>query len=179
MDLDPPLLFLVFCAIAAAAGALDAGMNGSAGFLVRLVPELQVGHPLLLCSDSYRGDSDEVEGRRISLKRRLALSSYSSPPVTLLDEGRPFSFLPACEPKGRQLQSLLGGSGWQFLRPWRSPRAKWFVPGAGGIQSEEELVWPRSLFIIPVRGPFCKSQGLCFSLLFLLDFFVNCTAPQF
>lgn len=71
-------------------------------------------------------------------------------PLLLLAERRPKLFLPACVPKGRQFQLLFGGDGVQVLRPWRSRRPKWFVPGGGRIQSGRRLIRTRSHFYFSV-----------------------------
>lgn len=87
--------------------------------------------------------------------------AFSSTPATFLAERQPTIFLPASTTLGRQFLFLLGGYGLQLLRPWRSRRTKWCVPGGDEVLSMRRQLWTRLRFLHPVRGPSCKKPGAC------------------
>lgn len=151
------------------------------------VPELLAGPCLLLRVGRHRGDGIRPERWLRSSLRQFGLSisslmlkdgrwrllstwfygqdggggwpASSFPSATSLVKGRPYLFLPACAPNGRQFQLLPGCLGLQLLQPWRPRRPKWCVPGDGDVNPEQILSWTRSRFPHPVRGPFCKKPG--------------------
>lgn len=133
---------------------------------------------------------DEVKGRRNNQKPtdRVRANQQMIPWLGALDwlpdfaghllllaEGRLFPFLLAGVPDRRQIQLRFGGHGMQALQPWRFCRAKWFVPGVGGVQSGQWLPRTRSRFLLSVWGPPWKSQGLGCNFLFILGPVVICT----
>jgi hypothetical protein len=92
------------------------------------------------------------------------------PLLPLLVEWRPFYFLPASEPEGRQwlfiaTSMVLHGS---FVVPSDA------VPGGGKVLVREKL-WTRLLSPLGFRGPLCKRQGPFCNVLFSLGLSVRCT----
>jgi hypothetical protein len=90
--------------------------------------------------------------------------------LLLLVEWRPFYFLPACEPEGRQwlffaASMVLHGS---FIVPSD------VVPGGGEVLVRKKL-WTRLLSPLGVWGPLCKRQGPICCALFPLSLSVRCT----
>lgn len=89
----------------------------------------------------------------------------SNQPPNLLVEWRPFLFLPALMPKGRQcifsMKSMARCHG-GFVAPSGA------VPGVDEALFVWRMIWTRSRFPYASWGPLCKNQGLVCSFLFVM-----------
>lgn len=175
-DLEALFLLVVGAAVLVA-GAPVAGACGLAGSeVVCPVPMLQVRPHFPLCFGGHQGDGEEVERRCCAavgrLKSSLFLSmlddgrwcllqfsfsgrdgggrwpNFLSPSVTFLVEGRPsLSSRLACHMGGSCCLCSKAVVCW--LKPWRSRRPKWPVPGDGEVHLERKCIWTRSRFSHP------------------------------
>lgn len=125
---------------------------------------------------SWRGNGTRDGGQ---------LPAFTATPSTLLAEGRPYLFLLAWMPKGRQVrfcsESIASSSGELACRrrsggDHGDPSGS--VPGVVVVGADRNLCWTRLLFPISVQGPLCKSQGLLCNFFFLLGPVVICTATS-
>lgn len=107
---------------------------------------------------------------------------FTATPSILLEEGRPFFYLPAWVPKGRHVsfcsETMASSSG--ELGCWRRSGGDRddpsdFVPGVFEIESVWELYWTRLRFSFSIWGPLSKNQGLAYNFLFSLGPVVNCS----
>jgi hypothetical protein len=94
---------------------------------------------------------------------RSPVNSISTP--YMLVEGRPFFYLQAMKPKGRQRYFFMEPATWS-LGSLAIPSG--VVPGDGEATPVEKKLWTRLRFSSLFWGPLCKSQGLvCYFLLVL------------
>ena len=105
------------------------------------------------------------------------LPAVSSMPSDLLAEGRPYFFLPAMEPIGRQcffnMESAARCRG-GFATP------SGVVPGGGKVAFVMKVLGTRSRFSFGCGGPLCKMQGpVCYLGLVRGPFAYCCVPPLF
>lgn len=100
---------------------------------------------------------------------------FTASPSTFLAEWRPSLFLPAMMPKGRQRSFFSESMAYWCCGACGVPSG--LVPGDVTSGSERKWIWTQLQSTIPVRGPFCKVQGLVRISCFFRVLFVICTAP--